>query len=218
VLARPGHDHGLVFEGHERGDAFVGTEPGAPQGVGARAGAGRDEEVVPRRAAEQEHPSGGGVAQDPRGDHQLVEHPVQMRLARDAGRHVVEGLQQPVRFLQPRQQLAVLAGEARPLARLRHRARQPGNVQVALLQVVEDAVAQPVDGRAHVALAGEDQDLRVRADLLDLFRQLDAAHTRHHEVEHGHAEAPVGHEVQGGARIGSGAGVEALVDEELRDQ
>ena len=141
-----------------------------------------------------------------------------MRLARDAGRDVVEGLQQPIRFLQPRQQLAVLAGEARPLARLRHRARQPGNVQVGLLQVVEDPVAQPVDGRPHVALSGEDQDLCIRADLLDLFRQLHAAHTGHHEVEHGHAEAPVDHEVQGGAGVGSGAGVEALVDEELRHQ
>jgi hypothetical protein len=108
--------------------------------------------------------------------------------------------------------------EAGALAGFRHRAGQAGNVQLALLQEIEDTMAEPVDGGTHVGLAGQDQHLGVRADLLDLFRELDAPHAGHDEVEHGHPEAPVGGHLEGGAGIGGWPGVKSLRDKQLGHQ
>ena len=218
VVRRPRKQHRLALLRHQRGDALARLQPDPAQRIAAIAHAALDHEPAVVRPAQQHDARGLHLAQISGRGHHQVQEPVEVRLLGHGLRHLLQRLQQAVGVLHPRQQLAVLLHELRALDGAAQRALEQPEVQRGLLEEIEDAVVDALDGGVEGALAGQDEDGHVRAGQPDAAGQLQPVHPRQPDVEDGSGEVAFGGEAPQGFRAAAGAdGLEAALLQEVAD-
>jgi hypothetical protein len=218
VLGGAREEHRLVLLRDEGDDPLPGLQPDAAQRLGAVAHAVLDHEAAVVGPAQQHHARRVRRAQPPGRGHHQAQQAVEVGLLGHGLGDLLQRLQEAVGVLHPAQQLAVLAHELRPLDRAAQRPLQQGEVQRRLLEEVEDAVVDPLDGGVQRALARQDQDGDVGAGQPDAAGQLQPVHPRQPDVQDGRGEVAFPDPSQG-LRAAAGAdGVVTALLEELADQ